>query len=40
MSAKRTSSALMTSILIHFVLVLIAGLYFVVQTDTLDIIMN
>ncbi len=34
MSAKRTSSALMTSILIHFVLVLIAGLYFVVQTDT------
>ena len=34
MSAKRTSSALITSILIHFVLVLIAGLYFLVQTET------
>ncbi|MXV77665.1 DUF4159 domain-containing protein [Candidatus Poribacteria bacterium] len=34
MSAKRTSGALMTSLLIHVVLILIAGVYFVTQTET------
>ncbi len=31
--AKRTSSALLTSVLIHIVLIIIAGLYFVTQTE-------
>ena len=31
---KKTSSALMTSLLVHLVLILIAGLYFVTQTET------
>ncbi len=34
MSAKRTSGALMTSIVLHLVLIAIAGLYFVTQTQT------
>ena len=34
MSAKRTSGAFMTSLLLHLVLVAIAGLYFVTQTQT------
>ena len=34
MSVKRTSGALMTSLVIHLVLALIAGLYFVTQTQT------
>lgn len=34
MRAKRTSRALLTSILIHFVVVLIAAMYFVTQTET------
>ena len=34
MSAKRTSGALMTSLLVHVVLILIAGVYFVTQTET------
>ena len=33
MSAKRTSSALMTSLVLHFVIALIAGLYLISQTD-------
>ena len=32
MSAKRTSGALMTSLVIHVVLILIAGVYYVTQT--------
>ncbi len=34
MSVKRTSGALMTSLVLHLVLALIAGLYFVTQTQT------
>ena len=34
MSVKRTSGALMTSFVLHLVLALIAGLYFVTQTQT------
>ena len=34
MSAKRTSAALMTALLIHGILIAIAGLYFVTQTQT------
>ena len=34
MSAKRTSAALMTALLIHVVFILIAGLYFVTQTQS------
>ncbi|RKU37513.1 hypothetical protein C6495_01750, partial [Candidatus Poribacteria bacterium] len=33
MSAKRTASALMTSLVLHFVIALIAGLYLISQTD-------
>ena len=34
MSVKRTSGALMTSVIIHVVIILIAGLYLVTQTET------
>ncbi len=33
MSAKRTSGALMTSVVVHLVIILLAGVYFVAQTE-------
>ena len=40
MSAKRTSSALMTSLVLHFVIALIAGLYLISQTDYFEAVFD
>ena len=40
MSAKRTSSALMTSLVLHLVIALIAGLYLISQTDYFEAVFD